>query len=109
MCSLAHYLFSAKRTTPLLEYIKNKKIEKQVGENREKQHMQSFRKEKIQNLNRWNGANYFVPLPEDKRGKTRGEEETRARKKTTEGGGEEEEKRGGETQTQGGREAEEVV
>lgn len=25
------YLISAKRTTPLLEYIKNKKLEKQVG------------------------------------------------------------------------------
>ena len=51
----------------------------------------------------------LVLLPEDKRGEARGEEETRAWKKTTEGGGEEEEERGGETQTQGGREAEEVV
>ena len=32
VCSLGRCLVSAKRTTPLLEYIKNKKLEKQVGE-----------------------------------------------------------------------------
>ena len=47
MFSLALCLVSAKRTTPLLEYIKNKKIEKQVGEDREKQQLQCFRKEKM--------------------------------------------------------------
>ena len=84
-------LVSAKRTTPLLEYIKNKKIEKQVR--------------KQSKWKKWpaNCFDIFLILflllyrVENKRGEERGEEEKRARKEKAKGGGEEKAARGGET------------
>lgn len=83
----------------MLEYIKNKKLEKQV---RAPSHFYTLRFYTV-------CTSSFLSILENKRGKKRREAEERTGKEAAEGRGEEETQRRGETKAEGGRKAEKAL